>query len=923
MTETEHVSLSLTAGLLNLRLRHGHHLLQGTGAQASFCETAPKQGSYLGTETQVVRFFCSSVQFQLVQLMKLLLIAIAEVVEVDMGQQPRSRHCVLDSPVSPHFLERSPSPTFLEQYWITRFASGIWTNSMVKCFQISLVTIGEQKWKEAEKAEMPFYAQGYRHFQAFRFAIEEINTSGSVLPNITLGYDVHDDCHEPSGIQATLSLLAAPLHPFVNVEEDGRLQHGHILAVVGPTVSDTAVITSTLLSSYQLPQVSYSAASEALSDKQSFPFFVRTLPSDRLQAEAMIALLKEFGWTWVAVLGSGTEYGRRGKQVLIRLAALHAICVAYHQTVTTMESGEAADALVMVREHRANVVLVFGEASFALHFFNTVVRFNLTGRVWIASSVWATDRSISEIPNLPDIGTILGIAPFPGRMPGFEDFLNREVGKKVQDSSTRVENMALCNQKCDHCHSLNPADVIDIPEKRASFRTYMAVHAVARSLHQLLECNLSGCVQRDIHPWQLLRTLQHVDFSLHGQRVHFDGNGDAPTGYDIVLWNWFHGRASFDTIGQFTVEPPELRLNGTLITWHTRDHTVPVSMCSEDCAPGQRRKQAGTHFCCFLCLTCPEGTYANRSDADACHPCQLDQWSPVGSSQCYQRTTIYLSWDSKISMGLLTLSSVGLGLVLLVAAIFYRNLDTPVVKAAGGRLCFLMLSLLAMSYCSICTFLGKPTRLTCVLRLLLFPVSFTVFLSCLFIRSFQIFCIFKMATKIPRAFAFWMKPKGQVLLLALSCAFQVLLCGVLFALDCHHPGLDHRFKDTIILKCGPDPSLAVATQDAFPGLLSSLCFLFSFMGKDFPRTYNEAKSITITVVIYFFTLVCFFTVNVGENEKQSTLLLALCILARLFGVLGGYFLPKCYIVLFRRAQNTPSYFQNCIQNYTVGGGDPT
>ncbi|KAJ1144951.1 hypothetical protein NDU88_011243 [Pleurodeles waltl] len=577
---------------------------------------------------------------------------------------------------------------------------------------------------------MPFYAQGYRHFQAFRFAIEEINTSGSVLPNITLGYDVHDDCHEPSGIQATLSLLAAPLHPFVNVEEDGRLQHGHILAVVGPTVSDTAV--------------SYSAASEALSDKQSFPFFVRTLPSDRLQAEAMIALLKEFGWTWVAVLGSGTEYGRRGKQVLIRLAALHAICVAYHQTVTTMESGEAADALVMVREHRANVVLVFGEASFALHFFNTVVRFNLTGRVWIASSVWATDRSISEIPNLPDIGTILGIAPFPGRMPGFEDFLNREVGKKVQDSSTRVENMALCNQKCDHCHSLNPADVIDIPEKRASFRTYMAVHAVARSLHQLLECNLSGCVQRDIHPWQ---------------RVHFDGNGDAPTGYDIVLWNWFHGRASFDTIGQFTVEPPELRLNGTLITWHTRDHTI--------------------------------------------------------------------------------------------------------------------------------------------------------------------FCIFKMATKIPRAFAFWMKPKGQVLLLALSCAFQVLLCGVLFALDCHHPGLDHRFKDTIILKCGPDPSLAVATQDAFPGLLSSLCFLFSFMGKDFPRTYNEAKSITITVVIYFFTLVCFFTVNVGENEKQSTLLLALCILARLFGVLGGYFLPKCYIVLFRRAQNTPSYFQNCIQNYTVGGGDPT
>jgi ABC-type branched-subunit amino acid transport system substrate-binding protein len=61
--------------------------------------------------------------------------------------------------------------------------------------------------------------------------------------------------------------------------------------VIGPSHSSVAEQVANLFTLFKMPLVSFMAASETLSDQQRYPYFLRTLPSDKYQSLAMIELL--------------------------------------------------------------------------------------------------------------------------------------------------------------------------------------------------------------------------------------------------------------------------------------------------------------------------------------------------------------------------------------------------------------------------------------------------------------------------------------------------------------------------------------------------------------------------------------------------------------------------------------------------------
>lgn len=62
----------------------------------------------------------------------------------------------------------------------------------------------------------------------------------------------------------------------------------------------------------QIPQISYSSTSIDLSDKTRFEYFSRVVPPDSFQAQAMVDIALEFGWSYVSTLADEGNYGEKG-----------------------------------------------------------------------------------------------------------------------------------------------------------------------------------------------------------------------------------------------------------------------------------------------------------------------------------------------------------------------------------------------------------------------------------------------------------------------------------------------------------------------------------------------------------------------------------------------------------------------------------
>ena len=90
------------------------------------------------------------------------------------------------------------------------------------------------------------------------FAIEEINSSPVLLPNMTLGYRIFDTCNTVSkALEATLSFVAQNKIDSLNLDEFCNCSQ-HIpstIAVVGATGSGISTAVANLLGLFYIPQV--------------------------------------------------------------------------------------------------------------------------------------------------------------------------------------------------------------------------------------------------------------------------------------------------------------------------------------------------------------------------------------------------------------------------------------------------------------------------------------------------------------------------------------------------------------------------------------------------------------------------------------------------------------------------------------------
>ncbi|XP_066566359.1 vomeronasal type-2 receptor 1-like [Amia ocellicauda] len=339
-----------------------------------------------------------------------------------------------------------------------------------------------------------FNFRTFRWSQTMIYAIEEINKDGNLLPNITLGYKIYDSCNTNfHALKAAVTLMNGQDETVT-----GYSCNPSVPVVMGDGGSTLSIVVARFLGIFNVPQVSYFSTCACLSDKREFPAFLRTIPSDFFQVEALVQLVQRFGWTWVGTVAGDDDYGRRGVQIFNEEVKKCGVCIAFYEVVPKNHARDKMSKIVeTIKASRARVILVFSLEQDARALFHEVLRQNVSGIQWLASEAWITAALLAtpEFSSLLD-GSV-GFAIRRAEIPGLKQFLLRLRPSMLMCTGT--EDLARVNNVYS-----------DVTQLRISYNVYKAVYAIAHSLDDMSKCeNGSGPLEHkscpnisDFEPWQ-------------------------------------------------------------------------------------------------------------------------------------------------------------------------------------------------------------------------------------------------------------------------------------------------------------------------------------------------------------------------------------------------------------------------------------
>ncbi|XP_054635541.1 metabotropic glutamate receptor 4-like isoform X1 [Dunckerocampus dactyliophorus] len=781
--------------------------------------------------------------------------------------------------------------------------------------------------------------KGIHRLEAMLFALDRINNDNELLPNITLGARILDTCsRDTHALEQSLTFVQALIEkdstdvkclsggpPIITKPE-------RVVGVIGASASSVSIMVANILRLFKIPQVSYASTAPELSDNTRYDFFSRVVPPDTYQAQAMVDIVKAMRWNYVSTVASEGNYGESGVDAFIQKSREDGgLCISQSVKIPREpKTGEFDKIIRRLSENpNARVVIIFANEDDIRRLLEAAKKANQTGHfIWVGSDSWGS--KISPILNQEEMAEgAVTILPKRQSIKGFDRYF---ISRTLENNRRNIwfaefwENNFQCKlsrhavkkgsgiKKCTN-HERIGKDSSYEQEGKVQF-VIDAVYAMAHALHNMHKDLCPGKIglcskMETINGTLLLKYIRNVNFSgIAGTPVVFNVNGDAPGRYEIYQYQMTNNTTEYKIIGHWT---DQLHLDTEEMQWPGGTQEVPSSICSQPCRAGQRKKTVKGIPCCWHCENC-DG-YQYQADTYTCKMCRFDLRPNENHTGCVRIPIVKLEWSSPWAVIPVLIAVLGIMATLFVVVTFVRYNDTPIVKASGRELSYVLLTGIFLCYATTFLMISAPDVFICSLRRIFLGLGMSISYAALLTKTNRIYRIFeqgKMSVSAPR----FISPASQLVITFSLISVQLLGVCIWFGVDPSQAIIDYEDQRTAnpdmargVLKCDIS-DLSLICLLGYSMLLMVTCTVYAIKTRGVPETFNEAKPIGFTMYTTCIVWLAFIPIFFGTSQsaekmyiQTTTLTISVSLSASVS--LGMLYMPKVYVVLFHPEQNVP------------------
>ncbi|ELW64285.1 Vomeronasal type-2 receptor 26 [Tupaia chinensis] len=354
-----------------------------------------------------------------------------------------------------------------------------------------------------------------------------------------------------------------------------------------------------------------------------------------------------------------------------------------------------------------------------------------------------------------------------------------------------------------------------------------------------------------------------------------------------------------------------LVINEDMIKWPVSFKETPESVHSHSCVPGlQKLPQEGRPICCFTCALCPESGISSQTNAKQCIQCPAQEYPNSERTHCLSTPVTFLVFEDALGTAMACMALCSFVLTATVLGVFVKHRDPPIVKANNQTLSFILLISLLLCFLCSSLFIGHPNTITCVLQQVAFGLVLTVAVSTVLAKTITVILAFK-AMKPGRTMRCLFLSGASYSVIPICSLIQMIICGIWLGTSPPFIDIDsHSEPRTLNIMCN------MGSVTAFYCVLGYLCFLalgiftVAFLARNLPDTFNEAKLLTFSMLVFCSVRVIFVPIYHSTKGKFIVAVEVFSILASSAGILGCIFVPKCYIILISPDKNSWKALKN-------------